>query len=283
MLDNYPFRRSGFAIMALIRVCSDLESTLMNLEKTLERIGYSGSLDVNADVLSALQKAFLYSVPFENLDIHAGIPITLDPERFYQKIVIERRGGFCYECNTLFYQMLLQLGFDVQMIAARMVLTDINSQRYSHMALLVYLEQPYLADVGNGQSIHAAMPVPGEEISVAEDIAYRVGPLTDQEYALYYKKPGAEWLPRFAFPLATRQLADFEPMCRFHQTAPESLFMKQRICTLPTPGGRISLLGNELAILDHGREQTRELNSDAQISLQLQKHFGFTLPVSKKS
>jgi N-hydroxyarylamine O-acetyltransferase len=72
-------------------------------------------------------------------------------------------------------------------------------------------------------------------------------------------------------------------MCRFHQTSSESLFMKQRICTLPTPSGRISLLGNELSVQDHGQEHTLKLASDEQISAQLQKHFGFPLPVTNKS
>ncbi len=255
----------------------------MNIENILERIGYSGSLDVNAEVLQALQKAFLFSVPFENLDIHANIPIMLEPQRFYDKIVVNRRGGFCYECNSLFYHLLLQLGFDVHIIAARMTLRDTNSPGYSHMALLVNLDQPYLVDVGNGQSVHVPMPVPDEGVSVAEGISYRVSQFSDSEYALYFKTPQTGWSPRFVFTTTPRRLKDFSQMCHYHQTSPESIFTKQRLCTLPTPNGRITLAANVLSIAENGVETKMILESDQQIDTYLLKHFNLRLPIAKNS
>ena len=252
----------------------------MNIEKILDRIDYSGSLDVNPEVLCALQLAFLHTVPFENLDIHANIPITLDPARFYDKIVVNGRGGFCYECNTLFYQLLLQLGFDVHMLAARMTLSDVNTNRYSHVALLVNLDRPWLADVGNGQSIHVPMPIPGDTVTVAEQIEYQVGKFNDEEYALYYRKPGLDWLPRFVFSTTPRRLEEFSEMCRYHQTSPESIFMKQRLCTLPTHNGRITLTGNVLSILENGQETSRTFDSTQDIDDCLLQYFGFRLPVT---
>jgi len=255
----------------------------MNIDKLLYRIDYSGSLDVNPKVLTALQKAFLFSVPFENLDIHARIPIRLEPDRFYQKIVVNRRGGFCYECNTLFYQLLLQLGFDVHIIAARMTLRDINSQRYSHMALLVNLDGQYLVDVGNGQSVHVPMQVPGEVVTVAEQVEYRIGPFDHQEFALYFRAPGADWLPRFVFSTTPRQLQEFEAMCTYHQTSPESIFMKQRLCTLPTATGRITLARNELSILDNGTETKTTLSTPAEVQQILQQYFNIKISIADLS
>lgn len=252
----------------------------MNMQKSLERIGYSGSLDVTHEVLTALQKAFLYNVPFENLDIHARIPITLDPHRFYQKIVQNGRGGFCYECNSVFYQLLRQLGFDVHFIAARMTETNIHNQRYSHTALLVNLERPYLVDVGNGQSVMVPMAIGEDTVSEAEGIQYKVALFDAVEYALYFRKQGADWHPRFVFSTTPRQLEEFAPMCLFHQTSPDSLFMKQRLCTLPTPGGRMTLLGNQFSIMDNGNETTVTLESDQQIDAILQQYFKLRLPVT---
>jgi N-hydroxyarylamine O-acetyltransferase len=255
----------------------------MHIERTLERIAYSGSLDVNAEVLTALQRAFLFSVPFENLDIHANVPITLEPERFYQKIVENRRGGFCYECNSLFYQLLLRLGFDVHIIAARMTLRDINSMRYSHMALLVNLDRPYLVDVGNGQSVHVPMPVPGDGVTEAEQIDYRIGQFDEQEYALYFRNPGAEWMPRFVFSTTPRRLQEFAAMCTYHQTSPESIFVKQRLCTLPTPTGRITLAGNQLSIRDKGTEVTSTLATAAEMQQILQQYFNIKVSLAELS
>src|SRR6185436_18520928 len=88
----------------------------MNVDAYLERINYNGSRDVNAETLRALQVAHLQSVPFENLSIHAGEPIVLNEDALYTKIVDQRRGGFCYECNGLFAGLLRALGFDVAML-----------------------------------------------------------------------------------------------------------------------------------------------------------------------
>lgn len=250
----------------------------MNIARTLKRIGYFGSLDVNTEVLAALQKAFLFSVPFENLDIHAKIPITLEPDRFYDKIVLNRRGGFCYECNTLFYQLLLQLGFDVHIIAARMTLRDINSPGYSHMALLVNLDRPYLADVGNGQSVHVPMPLP-DGVSVAEQISYRVGAFNNEEYALYFRQPQTDWAPRFVFSTTARKLEEFSDMCKYHQSSPESIFTRQRLCTLPTQDGRITLAGKVITINDNGVETTIKLESSTQMEEMLRKYFNIEMVI----
>ena len=86
----------------------------MDTKLALDRLTYTGSTDPVLSNLQALQLAFLHSVPFENLDIHLGREIRLDPERFYRKIVEEKRGGFCYECNTLFHALLGALGFEVR-------------------------------------------------------------------------------------------------------------------------------------------------------------------------
>ena len=74
----------------------------MNLDSYLARISYSGPLAPTLENLRALHYAHLLAVPFENLDIHRGMPIALDQEHLYDKIVLHRRGGFCYELNSLF-------------------------------------------------------------------------------------------------------------------------------------------------------------------------------------
>jgi len=93
------------------------------------------------------------TVPFENLDIHLKRPIVLEDNALFDKIVTRKRGGFCYELNGLFAALLRALGFDVVMLSAGVA----NPERefgpdFDHMALLVTLEQSWLADVGFGDS-----------------------------------------------------------------------------------------------------------------------------------
>ena len=77
-------------------------SDAFNADAYLDRIGLTRPITVNIEGLCQLQYAHLMRVPFENLDIHLGRPIRLDLASFFEKIVIRRRGGFCYELNGLF-------------------------------------------------------------------------------------------------------------------------------------------------------------------------------------
>jgi N-hydroxyarylamine O-acetyltransferase len=85
----------------------------MDTTAYLHRIHYHGRLDPTSATLRALHRAHLHAVPFENLDIHLGRPIALDEATLFDKIVVRRRGGLCYELNGLFAALLRSLGFNV--------------------------------------------------------------------------------------------------------------------------------------------------------------------------
>ena len=85
----------------------------------LNRIGFNRKPGVNIESLKALHKAHLFSVPFENLDIQNGVKLNLNTDHLFQKVVKNKRGGFCYELNSLFCWLLTEIGFDSRMVAAR--------------------------------------------------------------------------------------------------------------------------------------------------------------------
>ena len=124
-------------------------------EKYFERIKYSGSSEPTLSTLKELQKNHLLHIPFENLDIHNKIPIELDIERIYEKIVKNNRGGFCYELNGLFYELLISMGFNAKRISARVHKKHREySPEFDHFAIIVNLENmDYLTDVGFGEFI----------------------------------------------------------------------------------------------------------------------------------
>ena len=119
------------------------------LEMYLQRIGLDDVPPANAAGLHTVQRAHLQTVPFENLDIMEGrIPLALDEESLFQKIVVRRRGGICYELNLLFAAALRAMGFHV-------VLKGGWHPKYGdemdHVFLLVNVpdvDEPMLADVG---------------------------------------------------------------------------------------------------------------------------------------
>src|SRR5260370_8617397 len=92
----------------------------MDPEAYLERIGYRGPTLPSLNVLRRLHRRHLLSIPFENLDIHLHRPIILSEAAFYDKIIKHHRGGFCYELNGLFANLLQERGFKVSIISARL-------------------------------------------------------------------------------------------------------------------------------------------------------------------
>ena len=248
----------------------------MNVDTILSRIRYLGSREPTSDTLRSLQHAFLESVPFENLDIHVGQWISLDPGLIYEKIVGRRRGGFCYECNGLFAELLAALGYKVSRVSARMATDGRIGPEFDHMVLLVSLDREYLADVGNGRSVRDPLPLEGDETSEAEGIEYRVGAYA-AGYALYYRKAGSDWLPRFLFSTIPRVQSEFSEMCEYHQSSPHSTFTQKRLATLATPRGRITLLNSRLIELSGEEQKEQELASEDEVMRCLRSRFGLEL------
>jgi N-hydroxyarylamine O-acetyltransferase len=246
------------------------------VDDVLERIRYGGSREPNLRNLRSIQHAFLESVPFENLDIHIGREISLEPAAVHEKIVLRRRGGFCYECNGLFADLLAALGYEVSRHSARMMLGGRVGPEFDHMVLLVALDRDYLVDVGNGQSVRDPLPLVGGELSEAEGVEYRVKS-HGEEYGLYYRQADSEWLPRFSFSAIPREQSEFAPMCEFHQTSPESIFTKQRLATIATPEGRLTLVGNRFTEVRGEARSERELGSESEALDLLRSRFGIDL------
>ncbi len=92
---------------------------LRDESKYLRRINYTDKLIINDDTLIKLHEYHFLNVPFENIDIHYNKFFDLELESLYRKIVINYRGGFCYELNSTFNALLCDIGFDSKIIVAR--------------------------------------------------------------------------------------------------------------------------------------------------------------------
>src|SRR6185295_560871 len=126
----------------------------MEVKKYLDRIGYEGNTEPTIGLLSALQKRHLLNIPFENLDIHYNTPIELDIAVIFDKVVIKKRGGFCYELNGIFHELLNAIGFNVKMISARVFdqKQQIFSPEFDHLAIISKIDSiDYLVDAGFGE------------------------------------------------------------------------------------------------------------------------------------
>lgn len=247
----------------------------MDVGAYLERIGFRGDRSPNADTLRSLHRLHLLTVPFENLDIFWGRKILLNEKAILEKVVEQHRGGFCYELNTAFAALLRELGFHVTLLAARVPRKDGSmSPEFDHLTLRVDLEEPWLADVGFGDSFTEPLllRIRREHVEPSGR-AFRIAESNDA-YQVEKHEGDGTWVPEYRFSLIPRVLGEFAGMCEYHQTSPESSFTRKKLCTLATPDGRITLSDRRLIVTRNGRKEETEVATQEDWSRILRTKFG---------
>ncbi|ASK64375.1 arylamine N-acetyltransferase [Virgibacillus phasianinus] len=246
----------------------------MKVEQYLKRISTNNN-DISLKTLNHLQLQHMLHVPFENLDVIHQIPIALDVETYYRKIVINHRGGFCYELNGLFNWLLQRLGFNSRIVSATVQRPD-GSWAFegSHACLIVELDQPYLVDVGFGDSARFPLPLTGE---ARKDISgtYRLMKVQDGIYDLQRQNKN-EWDTLYRLDTKGKKLAEFEDACQFNQTSPESHFTQKKIVSIATSNGRVTLSGNSLILTHNGERQKTKVEAGEEPTV-LKKYFDIKL------
>ncbi len=226
-----------------------------------------------------LQVAHLRSVPFENLSIHAGEPIVLEEDALFTKIVEQRRGGFCYECNGLFAGLLRALGFEVAMLAA-----GVGSRQrgfgpiFDHMTLMVTLAERWLVDVGFGESFVEPLLLDTRAEQRQGTSTFRLEEDGDH-LILTRRNDGEDWQDQYRFTLQPYSFVDYEEKCRWHETSPDSHFTKNVICSRATDAGRSTLSGMKF-ITTSGPQRLRDeqtLSSREEYDRMLKDHFGIVM------
>ncbi|SFP46461.1 N-hydroxyarylamine O-acetyltransferase [Amycolatopsis arida] len=243
----------------------------MDVDAYLARIGATRPAAPDAAALRELHARHLESVPFENLSIHLGEPIVLESEALVDKIVRRRRGGFCYELNGAFAELLRALGFRVTLLAARAYGDEGWGPPFDHLALRVDLAEPWLVDVGFGR--HARYPLRMTAVESQHDPEGEFLVLDAPGGDLEVRRDGR---PVCLLEARPRELADFRPTCWYHATSPESHFTRRLTCSLPVPGGRVTLSGDRL-IETTGDARTERTLSPDEILPAYRKHFGIEL------
>ncbi|WP_328683395.1 arylamine N-acetyltransferase [Streptomyces sp. NBC_01261] len=266
------------------------------IDAYLRRLGVQHPASPTVDVLRELHLRHLQTVPFENLSIHLGEEIVLEENRLLDKVVGAGRGGFCYELNGLFGALLTALGFEVELLAARVYGDEGRTGiPYDHLALRVRTVDggAWLADVGFGT--HSHYPLAFEERGEQEDPGgtFRVVASGPDAAGVRGGASGADAVsgeaadldvvrngrPEYRLEARPRVLGDFVAGAWWHSTSPASHFTRSLVCSrLLEDGGRITLAGRTLTTTTgEGTRDVRELTADEEVLAMYRERFGIEL------
>lgn len=245
------------------------------LAEYLARIGLAAAPAADAAGLAAVQRAHRLTIPFENLDIPLGRGIRIDSASAFDKLVVRRRGGYCFEQNRLFADMLAALGIASRPLLARVRLGmdgDMHPPR-THVLLLVNELDggPWIADAGFGGSYVPPLPLrDGAEAATPDGARHRLralggglsgewlleraGPLTDDRGRRH-----GDWQGQYSFDLAHIAPDDLEQANHWTSTRPETRFTTLHVASIALDDGFAALTDRQLTISRGGTSQTREL------------------------
>ncbi len=241
----------------------------------LERIGYTAPVQVDRETLFGLHRAHLLAIPYENLDIHFGRPLTLDLDDIFDKLVTRRRGGWCYEMNGLFAWALREIGFDVTLLAGTVGrATGGATAEGNHLLMRVALDRDYVADVGFGNGFIEPLPLVEGAFNQLGFLRFTLRRTRDLWELLGDGTGG----PGFDFPLTAATLAQFERQCHALQTEPTSGFVRVVVCHRFSADAIHSLRGAVLQTLDSAGRRSTTLDTLPAYRRALSDVFGLDLP-----
>jgi N-hydroxyarylamine O-acetyltransferase len=254
-------------------------ASTVDLDAYFDRIHWSGEARPNLATLTALLRAHMSQIPFENLDVLLGRGIRIDLDSLQQKLVLHRRGGYCFEHVTLFAAVLEQLGFKPVRHAARVILVSPRAESpRTHMFLGVPLEEgTFLLDPGfGGQAPRAPLPLlEGHELRVERERHWLV-------------REGGDWILRadvgngtvscWTTTLEAENPVDFELANHFTATHPSSPFVNRMMLSALTAEGRVSAMNRDTTRWSSTGPQRARFADRAELRAWLARHFQIDLP-----
>ena len=244
----------------------------MRLQGYLERIGYDGPVEPTLDCLTQVHRHQAVAVPYENLDVQLKVKVGQDPAAIYDKVVVRRRGGWCYELNGMLQQALVEIGFDVQRVAGGVHRHERGDAAVgNHLVLLVRLDRVYVADLGLGDGLREPVPLAAGTYRQGE-LEFRLERL-DDGYWRFWNHVGGDPVA-FDFREDPADEALLEAQCHRLQTSPESGFVQNLAVQRMTEDGLVTITGRVLARRTAAGTEKRLLDSVDELETALAEEFG---------
>ncbi len=213
----------------------------------LERIGYQGVLSPTLEVLDDLHRAHVTTICFENIQPFMGLPLSVALDDIFNKMILEKRGGYCFEHNLLFASVLLKLGFQLEMLTARVVFNTVPVTPRTHMLLQIYQDKStWLADVGFGTK-GILLPLsmePGFPPRHFAGRSFRVKP--QGRFRVLQSMIQNTWTDLYIFSLEPQEWVDYKMANHYVSTHPDSKFTQMLILQIHTKNSQITLKEKEI-------------------------------------
>ena len=251
------------------------------VEAYLARLDYREEIRRNEETLNRLIRAHLEHIPFENLDVFEKKQIPcLDVESLFEKIVAGKRGGYCFELNSLFGELLNDLGFSVYPIAARVLWNKTKLPPLSHMMLICELNgRKYCCDVGYGGPGPKGLVLLEAGEQVVEGEEFRMEKTETGTFRIS-RKSHEEWKPVLLFRDAPFVEQDFLLLNFYCARHPEVLFTQKRVVNLCTKTGSKALMDMELTVRDGETVRKIVYLDRKELERGLEKEFGIRFALS---
>ena len=254
-----------------------LNTIPMDVGAYLERLGLPKK-EPTFSYLKELHDAHIHIIPFENLDVHYHRKIALDYQRIFQKVIQEKRGGFCYELNGLFFHLLDRLGFKCHCASAALPLKKGGfTPEFDHMVVIVKFNDKYvLADVGFGNSFTSPKKIRLDHVQMDYTTYWRFEQDADENYLLQRSNDASHFKTIYRFNLEEKQIIQFYAMSQYHQTSGDSWVTQQKLITIKTRNGRITLTDKKLKIEQLGETKEKEILNEDEFLAKLEQYFGIS-------
>ncbi|APA87282.1 arylamine N-acetyltransferase [Paraburkholderia sprentiae WSM5005] len=255
----------------------------VNLENYFARIGYQGPRAATLDVLRTIHRLHPAAIPFENLHPLTRRPVRLDPAALERKLVTEKRGGYCFEQNILFANVLMQLGFKITPMLARVAWGRAPGTiaPRTHMVLRVDIDgDEWIADVGFG-AVTLTAPL-RLTAGLAQAIPLGTFRLADAGHDTVYLEvlaPDDSWARVYHVDLRAVEWVDYETSNWYTSTSPDSKFVHNLLASRVLPELRVALFNDQYNERDAQGQivKERRLASAAELADCLRERFGMNL------
>lgn len=252
-----------------------------DLDAYFARIGHAGSRDASLDTLKTLHFLHPQAIPFENMDPFLGRPVRLDAASLQDKMVLDGRGGYCFEHNLIFMHALKALGFEVGGLAARVLWgqsEDAITAR-GHMLLRAELDgRTYIADVGfGGLTLTAPLLLEPDLEQTTPHETFRI--VETGDHFRLQAAIGGGWRSLYRFDLQPQCEVDYSVTNYFMSTNPASHFLTSVLAARAAPDRRYALRGDRLSIhhID-GRTEQKQIATATELADTLEGQLGITIP-----